>query len=173
MTSPLLLRFLKISGVRSFMSQYGHGDVQKSAYNELICMVPPSYIKERTFGLLPPNGVSLGTDKAKTPWSIYDFHLETMRRRYSCSSGLDGGSTAMEVEGSVPGAAASDGIEADGGGKNASESSDVIEFVKSVGVTSDTNQGMSFGLAADIVRPRRGMMIVHWLTGTRLWMHMG
>jgi hypothetical protein len=39
------------------------------------------------------------------------------------------------------------GLVAEFGGKNAAESRDEIVFVKSVGVTSETNHGNSFGLA--------------------------
>lgn len=78
-----------------------------------------------TFGCDCPKVVSMGTDKAKTPESRYDFQRVTIWRRYSCSFCSWG--AAEET-------------------KKSPDRSEVIVRLKSGGVTSDTNHGISLGL---------------------------
>lgn len=92
---------------------------------------------QHTLSLITPKLLSKSTLNLNTPSLRYAFHRETIVLRYACSSGLAGGVTAP-----------SDGVAAveDGGGKNASERRSGIVALKSDGVTSETNHGMSLGL---------------------------
>lgn len=145
-TSPLCWRYLVRTGSRSCKSQYGYGDVQNSA-NLLpllslllgVSAPPPPF---------PPRGVSSGTESLKVPSAMYVFQRDTSSCRCCCCCW--------------------DGAEAD------AEESVVLRKVvgserrervslKSVGRTSETNQGMSLGLWAS------GIMIHVWVSRGGWW----
>ena len=69
----------------------------------------------------------MGTESAKTPESKYDCHRVTIFCKCSCCFGSKDAAFLAEL-------------------KKDSESNDGMVLLKSDGVTSETNHGMSFGL---------------------------
>ena len=74
----------------------------------------------------------MGTDNENTPDSMYDSHRLTIASRCNLdSSDTDAAEVPSRVISSV---------------KNVGDKSDAVVDLKSGGVTSDTNHGISFGL---------------------------
>lgn len=96
----------------------------------------------------PPRGVSMGTDREKMPCSIYTFHRVTICSKCSRLSVVSGER-----------------------GKKDGFKREIMVSPKSKGVTSDTNQGISFGLVECRCDDNKKDGI--HLTGKRLSTHEG
>lgn len=122
------------------MFQYGNGEVQKFAWVPTIRRMLDvdnniqslSGYWQRTLASDAPNGYSRGTDSENTPDSMYDSQRFTIA--YRCSRD----SWDAEASG-VPSRVASSG-------KNVGDRRDAVVDLKSGGVTSETNHGISLGL---------------------------
>jgi hypothetical protein len=92
-----------------------------------------------TFSFDSPRVVSRGTDRENTPDSMYELQRVTISLRYPRAL-PSGGSKAVDSDESA-------GLDA---GKNVSDSKLGMVDLKSGDVTSETNQGISFGLRTGI-----------------------
>lgn len=100
-----------------------------------------------------PSGVSIGTDSANTPFSRYPAHRVTISLKCVRDSG------SSEGVGIAPSLCSWAVVWAsDSGGKKAGERREEIADLKSGGVTSETNQGSSFGLRVARVKADQAMI---------------